>query len=83
MNIGERVRQVREAEHLGREIFSNMTGISKSTLIKIETGKSPKFAAEELEKVGMHFPDYAAFLLTGSANDEIAEKLSSSKDYRK
>lgn len=83
MNISERVRQIREAEHLGREAFSNLTGINKKTLINIETGQRLNFSAVELEKVGVHFPDYAAYLLTGSANDEILEKLSSSKDYRK
>lgn len=83
MNIGERVRAIREAEGLGRQIFSDKTGIAKATLIKIETGKSPKFAALELEKVGVAFPDYAAFLLTGKTSSEIEEKLASTKDYRK
>lgn len=83
MNIGERVRIVRETEGLGRQIFSKETGIAKTTLIKIETGQRPNFAAIELEKVGNAFPEWAEFLLTGNENEEAKKKLRGNKDYRK
>jgi len=83
MQLGERIRAVRECEHLGRHAFSEKTGINKQTLINIETGKAKKFSALELEKVGTAFPDYAAFLITGNENEEIRKKLKDNLYYRK
>lgn len=83
MQLGERIRALREAEGMGRHLFSEKTGINKVTLEKIETGRSLKFAATELEKVGIAFPNWAGFLLTGNENEEIKKILDNNKDYRK
>ena len=75
MEIFERIRIVREAEHLGRHKFCLITGINKGSLEQIETGRRPNFAAIELEKVGKNFPNYAVFLMTGEKTEEIKEKI--------
>ena len=61
--IGLRIRQIREAEELGRAEFCEKTGIPKGTIIQVETGRrEPK--AGLLESVCDAFPQYTVWLMT-------------------
>lgn len=75
MRLGERVRALREAEGMGRQAFCEITGLNKQTLINIETGKRPQFAALELEKIAVKFPEYSEFLLLDKTDGDIKVKL--------
>lgn len=63
MHIGERIRKLREEElEMGRAEFSEITGIPKQTLIKIEQGQTdPRVST--LLKITDKYPDYAAWLI--------------------
>lgn len=64
MHIGEKIRKLREEElEMGRAEFSEITGIPKQTLIKIEQGLTdPRVST--LLKVTEKYPEYSAWLIS-------------------
>jgi len=66
-NIGEKIRNVREALEMGRQEFVEKIEIPKGTIISIEQGlREPK--AGVLIAIASAFPQYAAYLLTDETN---------------
>jgi len=65
MHIGEKIRILREEDlGMGRAAFSEVTGIPKQTLIKIEQGLTdPRVST--LLKITVKYPEYAAWLVSG------------------
>lgn len=79
MTIGERIKKIRGS--MSREKFSELTGVSKNTLINYETGSSSPVAAY-LDKLLELFPDTnPKWLLVGDAvmkyhlDDELLETV--------
>lgn len=69
MDVGKKIREIREALELGRAEFSLKTGIPIGTLTGIEQGRhEPK--AGVLISIAQNWPQYAAYLLTDSTNVE-------------
>jgi transcriptional regulator with XRE-family HTH domain len=69
LEIGEKFRRIREAEQLGREAFSEMTGIPFGTLRGIEGGNhEPSFAVIQKLALNERTQKYMLWLLTGETN---------------
>ncbi|MCG8434702.1 MAG: helix-turn-helix transcriptional regulator [Gammaproteobacteria bacterium] len=67
--ITDRLRKIREAETSGREEFSRLIDVSKSTIASYEqTGRPPR--AEIVEKVAKKWPQYAFWLITGKTENK-------------
>ncbi|ATJ83691.1 helix-turn-helix domain-containing protein [Halomonas beimenensis] len=66
--IGEKIRALREAEGMGRQEFSDLTGIPKNTLIRLEQGKNSP-SGKVLMQVTNTFPQYTMWLM----NDQVIE----------
>ncbi|WP_435106762.1 helix-turn-helix domain-containing protein [Arhodomonas sp. AD133] len=77
MGLGEKIRQIREAEGLTRKAFAERTGIPKDTIMRIEQGRNePK--GPMLQTIGRMWPQYAYWLLTDqtdAANGHISPEL--------
>lgn len=72
IDLGQKVREIREAEELGRQAFSEVTDIPKQTLINIEVGKSAP-SGKHLAQVSKAFAKYTLWLMTGQTNDECGQ----------
>lgn len=67
--LGLKIRQIREAEGLGRAEFAKLIGISKASLITVERAQyAPR--ASVLLAVANAFPQYAYWMLT----DQVQKK---------
>ncbi len=64
--IGKKIRNIREAQKMGRQTFADKTGIPKNSLIGIEVGKHEP-GAKALIAIANTFPWYTEYLLTGEA----------------
>lgn len=72
MNIGGKIRAIREAESLTRRGFEKKTGINSRTLESIETaGKMPTY--DKLEAICEHWPHYTLWLMTNQINIEMGQ----------
>lgn len=72
--LGQKVREIREAEELGRQAFSEVTDIPKQTLINIEVGKSAP-SGKHLASVSKAFTKYTLWLMTDQV-DEVCGQVS-------
>lgn len=74
MHIGEKIRKLREEElEMGRAEFSEVTGIPKQTLIKIEQGQTdPRVST--LLKITRKYPDYALWLVSEKPDSRARRK---------
>lgn len=72
MLIHEKLRAIREAEGLTQPQFAEKTGISLSTIKKIDSGINKSLHAETLLKVAgvAGFEKYSLWLLTDQVNPE-------------
>jgi transcriptional regulator with XRE-family HTH domain len=69
LEIGEKFRRIREAEGLGREAFSDITGIPVGTLRGIEGGKhEPSFAVIQKLALSERTQKYALWLLSSETH---------------
>jgi transcriptional regulator with XRE-family HTH domain len=76
LEIGEKFRRIREAEQLGREAFSEMTGIPFGTLRGIEGGNhEPSFAVIQKLALNERTQKYMLWLLTGEADLGIGQMV--------
>ncbi|MHA3027484.1 helix-turn-helix transcriptional regulator [Chromohalobacter israelensis] len=66
--LGKKVREIREAEGMGRQAFSDLTGIPKQTLINIENGRSSP-SGKLLAQVSTAFSKYTLWLMTDEVNE--------------
>ncbi|MGQ0333106.1 helix-turn-helix domain-containing protein [Halomonas elongata] len=67
--VGEKIRAIREAEQVGRQEFSDLTGIPKNTLIRLEQGRNAP-SGRVLMQVTQAFPQYTMWLM----NDQVIEE---------
>ncbi|WP_136066423.1 helix-turn-helix transcriptional regulator [Modicisalibacter radicis] len=66
---GEKIRAIREAEDMGRQEFSDLTGIKKQTLISTEQGRMA-CSLKTVKQVLSVFPKYTMWLV----NDQVLEE---------
>lgn len=71
-DLGQKIREIREAEELGRQAFSELTDIPKQTLINIELGKSAP-SGKHLALVSQVFTRYTLWLMTGQTNEKCGQ----------
>ncbi|EAR22468.1 helix-turn-helix domain-containing protein [Nitrococcus mobilis] len=69
MHIGEKIREIREAEGLSRASFAERIGIPKDTVMRIEQGRNDP-RATILIAVTRQWPKYAYWLMTGLSQPE-------------
>ncbi|ATH77820.1 transcriptional regulator [Vreelandella venusta] len=72
MDLGQKVREIREAEELGRHAFSQVTDIPKQTLINIETGKSAP-SGKHLAAVSKAFTKYTLWLMADQTDEACGQ----------
>ncbi|EOG5906804.1 helix-turn-helix domain-containing protein [Vibrio vulnificus] len=74
MNFGKKIKAIRIAEGLEREIMSQLTDIPRGTIRNVEQGVS-KPSAETLEKITKHeqFKKYAYWLMTDDTLPESGQ----------
>jgi len=63
MSLAEKIRLLREAEGLGRTLFSRKIGIKESTLQGMEQRNSTP-NGDTLAAICHHFPQYTLWLMT-------------------
>lgn len=63
IEIGKKIRYVRESLNMGRHEFAEKTGIAKGTLTRLEQGQN-EAKANALIAIAKQWPEYAAYLLT-------------------
>ena len=74
MEMYEKIRMLREAEGLGRTLFSRKAGIPENRLKTIELkGNNP--GSETLTAICTNFPQYTLWLMTGKS-DPISGQIS-------
>ncbi|MBE0489925.1 MAG: helix-turn-helix transcriptional regulator [Halomonas sp.] len=71
-SFGEKIREIREAEGMGRQEFSDVTGIPKNTLIRLEQGKNEP-SAKVLSQVCKEFGKYTVWLMADQVNEEAGQ----------
>lgn len=72
MNIGEKIRAIRETEGLTRQAFENKTDIKLETLSKVERNLS-KLTSDKLQAICVAFPQYTLWLMTDTVNIEAGQ----------
>lgn len=70
--IGEKIRALREAEEMGRQVFSDMTGIPKNTLTRLEQGRNVP-SGKVLMLVTKAFPKYTLWLMNNQVIEEVGQ----------
>lgn len=75
MDIGEKIRKIREAEGLSQFNFAVETGINGGTLRHYETGRRKSIGSLELLKITEHprFQKYTLWLMTGETIPEAGQ----------
>lgn len=81
MNLGEKIRAIREAEGLTREEFGSRLDVPVGTLRRYETGRIENIGSDFLIKIVNH-PDFHKYMnwlminATDEATGQIAPALS-------
>tara|TARA_B100000378_G_C17857482_1_gene347347 strand:+ start:324 stop:632 length:309 start_codon:yes stop_codon:yes gene_type:complete len=70
--FGEKIRALREAEGMGRQDFSDTTGIPKNTLIRLEQGKNAP-SGKVLMQITKAFPKYTMWLMNDQTIEEVGQ----------
>lgn len=75
MEIGERIRHIREVEGLSQEDFAVEIGMKYQTLRKYETGRTTSIGSEQLSKITTHprFEKYTLWLMTGKTETDVGQ----------
>ena len=72
MDLAKKIRAIREAETSGRQEFSELIGVNKGTLTRIEqTGQVPK--GDLLERVCRTWPKYTLWLMTDKTEPDCGQ----------
>ena len=71
-SFGEKIREIRDAEEMGRQEFSDKTGIPKNTLIRLEQGKNEP-SAKVLSQVCRAFSQYTTWLMADVVNENAGQ----------
>lgn len=83
--IGEKIRALREAEGMGRQEFSDLTGIPKNTLIRLEQGKNAP-SGKVLMQITKAFYKYTLWLMTDQTDEgcgQISPEIEKARDALK
>ncbi len=70
--LGKKVRAIREAEGLGRQAFSDVTGIPKQTLINIENGRSAP-TGQHLVQITLTYGQYTLWLMRDQIDESCGQ----------
>lgn len=73
IQIGERIRELREIQHYTRETFSEKVDISSKFLYEIEAGKKG-FSAETLCKISQALSVSCDYIMLGEENEHRASE---------
>lgn len=80
MNIGQRIKESREAAGLTQEMLGNLCGTTKQTIFKYESGIVTNIPLDRLEKIASVLNVSAAYLMGWSdseaANEDSGKPLS-------
>lgn len=71
-DLGKKVREIREAEGMGRQAFSDLTGIPKQTLINVENGRSSP-SGKVLVQVTTAISKYTLWLMTNQVDEACGQ----------
>ncbi|TFH86968.1 XRE family transcriptional regulator [Billgrantia azerbaijanica] len=71
-DLGKKVREIREAEELGRQAFCDLVGVPKQTLINVETGRSGP-SGKLLAQVSTCFTKYTLWLMTDQVDESCGQ----------
>lgn len=69
---GERIREIRESQDMGRQQFADITGIAKKTIENTEAGRQ-RATEQALAAIAKQWPQYALWLLTGEERPELGQ----------
>lgn len=75
IEIGKKIREIREAEGLTRDEFFALTDIPSPTQKFYETGRTASIGSEILIKITQHerFKKYTLWLMTGDTSPETGQ----------
>lgn len=71
---GLRIRELREANNMTREVFSEIAEISPKFLYEIEIGQKG-FSADTLYRIAKGLSVTTEYILSGENNQELSEEL--------
>lgn len=74
LDIGLRIRALREANGYTREAFATRINISTKFLYEVESGKKG-FSAETLYKISRALSTSSDYITSGNKHDKIPEKI--------
>ena len=74
LDIGLRIRALREANGYTREAFATRINISTKVLYEVESGKKG-FSAETLYKISRALSTSSDYIMSGNKHDKIPEKI--------
>ena len=74
LDIGLRIRALREANGYTREAFVTRINISTKFLYEVESGKKG-FSAETLYKISRALSTSSDYIMSGNKHDKIPEKI--------
>ena len=74
LDIGLRIRALREANGQTREAFATRINISTKFLYEVESGKKG-FSAETLYKISRALSTSSDYIMSGNKHDKIPEKI--------
>lgn len=69
---GEKIREIREAEGMGRQEFCDLTGIKKQTLISTEQGRMA-CSLKTARQVTAVFPKYRSWLIDDVTDEDSGQ----------
>lgn len=70
--LGKKVREIREAEEMGRQAFCELIDVPKQTLINIEMGRSGP-SGKLLAEVSKAFTKYTLWLMTDQTDEACGQ----------
>lgn len=74
IQVGKRIRELREVQNYTRDVFAEKIGISSKFLYEIETGKKG-FSAKTLSKISKELSVSSDYLLFGEEDHRGSEKI--------
>lgn len=85
MNIGEKIKKIRETENYSQWDFAIATGINAGTLRHYESGRRLSVGSTELLKITQHpaFFKYTLWLMTGTTAPEAGQICPDIEEARK
>lgn len=85
MNIGEKIKKIRESEGIAQFDFAVLTGLNIATLRNCEQGRRISLGSTELLKITQHpqFMKYTLWLMTDQTAPEAGQISPHMEEVRK